>query len=121
MNFLDFEIIQKLNKAHDFNLRVHEFRATLRNEVLLVHSAISATVSSATITAPAVSAGIAAATALAATAHATGATAASAATLPLALPLPREGIRTDIAKGSFHGIRLGATGTSIAPVAAVIT
>ena len=53
-------------------------------------------------------------------AHTRATTARATLTLTLALTLPGEGIGSDIAKGGFHGIRLGSAGTFVAPVAAVI-
>jgi|SRR5665647_1286003 len=115
-------MIQKLNPTDHFNLWALEFRATLQNEMPLAESAVPAAVSTPPITCSAVpGTSPAAASATALTTQPTAAV-ASTATAPLALilALPRKGIRTDIAKRSFHRVGLRANSTLPAPVATVI-
>ncbi len=98
-------------------------RSTTRSEVLLPESAIPTTVSTATVAASAIATATATAAALptsvVTTTHAS--TTATLLSLALALTLPCESICADISKRRFHRIRLGATGTFVAALTAIIT
>jgi len=93
---LDFQIIQKLNTTHNFNLWVFQCGARLKNDAPLPQSTVPAAVSTAPITASTVPATSASTTAL--TTDAARVTTIATAPLSLVLPLSRKGIRADITK-----------------------